>query len=165
MSSEPDFRLRAGLRRIYDDLAAEQAGGSPPCYQRGDCCDFSKVEHILFASTIEVQYLLQETPRKLLEPGLSHLSLGPAGPPPPTSRPSETAARIPCPYLKDRRCTVHETRPLGCRVYFCALAYRDRMGEVYERYNNRIRALADECGVEYRYAPFLAKRTVEERAV
>ena len=41
-----------------------------------------------------------------------------------------TAMRLGCPMLEGARCTMYETRPSGCRAYYCELALEVRDGRV-----------------------------------
>ena len=58
-----------------------------------------------------------------------------------------------CPFQKGTLCTAREPRPLGCRVYFCDPAYRERSHEITEKYLRRLKELAAEHDIEWRYAP------------
>ncbi len=35
-----------------------------------------------------------------------------------------------CPYLKDNRCSIYETRPIGCRTFECINCYRNVKGKI-----------------------------------
>ncbi len=35
-----------------------------------------------------------------------------------------------CPYLKDNRCSIYETRPKGCRIFECINCYRNVKGKI-----------------------------------
>ena len=58
-----------------------------------------------------------------------------------------------CPFQKGNLCTAREPRPLGCRVYYCDPAYQGRAAEITEEYLARLKRLADEYGLAWRYAP------------
>src|SRR5262249_49368564 len=58
-----------------------------------------------------------------------------------------------CPFQKDKLCTAREPRPLGCRVYFCDPAYQETCHQITETYLGKLKALAEEQGIEWRYAP------------
>jgi Fe-S-cluster containining protein len=58
-----------------------------------------------------------------------------------------------CPFQKDKLCTARDPRPLGCRVYYCDPAYQETGNQITEKYLHRLKELAQEHGVEWRYAP------------
>ncbi len=84
------------LARIYAEADAAVAGVGAVCTNRAVCCDFDKVDHTLFATDLEVEFLLA-----------TH------GPPDRWEHPNR------CPYQVDGLCTARRARPLGCRTYFC----------------------------------------------
>jgi Fe-S-cluster containining protein len=130
------------LEAIYRELEEAIAKTRPRCDLTGRCCDFESSGHTLFATELEARYLLA---RASGPPSTLLAGTGPLVPPP---------NRL-CPFWKNRLCTAREGRPLGCRVYFCDSSYRDLMPELYERFQARIRALHDELGLPYRYAPLV----------
>ena len=58
-----------------------------------------------------------------------------------------------CPFQVDNLCTAREPRPLGCRVYFCDPAYQDTGNAISETFLRRLKALAEEHAIGWRYAP------------
>jgi outer membrane lipopolysaccharide assembly protein LptE/RlpB len=50
-------------------------------------------------------------------------------------------------------CTAREPRPLGCRVYFCDPNYQVEGQRISEQGIRELKALADEQGLPWRYAP------------
>ncbi len=123
----------AALERIYRDLEDELRALAPVCRARGDCCEFSKAGHELWTTPLEFDYLL------------SHDAAG-------TRRPLDGT----CPFLRtDRRCGVRDRRMLGCRIYFCDPAHKERMGPLYEKYLARIKAVMRESGIAYEYFRFM----------
>jgi hypothetical protein len=58
-----------------------------------------------------------------------------------------------CPFQAGNLCTARDPRPLGCRVYFCDPAYQDTGNAISETYLRRLKALAEESGTGWRYAP------------
>ena len=57
------------------------------------------------------------------------------------------------PFQKENVCTAREPRPLGCRVYFCDPAYQETGNEITEKYLRRLKDLADELSLGWRYGP------------
>jgi hypothetical protein len=44
---------------------------------------------------------------------------------------------------------------LGCRIYFCDPAYKDRMGPLYEKYHARLKEIHLKHEIPYRYEELL----------
>jgi hypothetical protein len=114
---------------LYAELDAETADLQRACRACGSCCDFSRHEHVLCASSLERQVL-----------GLA-------------KRPESEGREEVCPYLEGGRCTARRERTLGCRTYFCDPAAERRGQELYERYLRRIAAIGREHGIAWDYRP------------
>jgi hypothetical protein len=130
--------LRRAVLQIYAEVDRDVAAAGPVCVASGRCCRFKEYGHVLFLSNLEADVLL-------------------AGAPP--YEPQSVTADF-CPFQKGNLCTAREPRPLGCRVYYCDPNYQQTAGELTEKYLRRLKELADEKGVEWRYAPlhcFLAE--------
>jgi hypothetical protein len=123
------------LEEVYRDLEREIARLAPRCDARGICCDFDRVDHVLFATKLEVDYVKDHTP--------------------PERWAAPTGNR--CPLLEDGRCGARAVRMLGCRTYYCQEGFAPLAAELYERHYARIRAIAAEHRLEWRYAPVLAQ--------
>lgn len=121
--------LQSGLLAIYRDLENDVAEAGARCDLSGRCCRFGEFGHTLFVSSIEAELLVSQP------------------------RPRGPLSEDFCPYQRGALCTARNVRPLGCRVYFCDAAYRDRMEELSELYVKRIKDLADEQGREWHYGP------------
>jgi hypothetical protein len=106
------------------------AAAAPRCDASGRCCRFAEYGHTLFISQLEADVLLDAAPPF-------------AGP----------VTRDGCPFQVGNLCTAREPRPLGCRVYFCDPSYAGVGERVTETYLRRLKDLADELGVGWRYAP------------
>jgi Fe-S-cluster containining protein len=63
----------------------------------------------------------------------------------------EALARGGCPFQVRNLCGVHESKPLGCRVYFCDASAEKWQQDLSERLLGDLRAIHDRHGVEYRY--------------
>ena len=107
------------LARIYAqvDEEAERMGAS--CDACGRCCNFREADHDLFATRLEVYYIVSR-----------------AGMPP---RPVEDGI---CPYLEGETCAVHEYRTLGCRAFYCKDGMKDYYQPLYEKYRRIIGKLS-----------------------
>ena len=125
-------QLCRALESIYSDVDRQIVSLGVGCWMHGECCDFERKEHRLYASSLEVAYARQARPA--------------AGPP---------QGRL-CPFWQGGRCTAHEGRPLGCRTYFCDPRYRESLEDLYEKHYQRIRRLAVEHQYPWRYGLFVA---------
>jgi hypothetical protein len=115
---------------LYREVDAEIAAAGPVCVASGRCCRFKEYGHTLFLSNLEADVLL-------------------AGAPPYNT---PVTADF-CPFQQGNLCTAREPRPLGCRVYYCDPAYQETGNALSEKYLARLKALADEAGVNWQYAP------------
>jgi hypothetical protein len=122
---------RLELEAIYREVERDTRALGVACWVRGDCCDFERSDHRLYASSVEVAYVRDKHPEA---PGGS----GPL-----------------CPFWKAGRCTERERRPLGCRTYFCDARFRGRLEDLYEASYGRIRDIALRHNIEWFYAPFV----------
>ncbi len=128
--------IREELQRIYTDLQNELERLAPVCQISGRCCRFAEYDHTLFLSGIEMELLLADAP-KSVSPWATDGSR--------------------CPWQDGRgRCTAREARPLGCRVFFCDPNYQDRMPEVAERFQRRLKAMVAQRGWRWDYRPLQA---------
>src|SRR5262245_34530572 len=124
----PEHRQR--VRAIYAAADAAVAAACPRCDASGRCCRFKEYGHALFVSQLEADVLLDAAP--------------------PFEGPVTPDA---CPFQVDNLCTAREPRPLGCRVYFCDPSYQETGRQISETYLRQQKALAEELGVGWRYAP------------
>ncbi len=128
----PKPTLRESLRAVYDDLSVDVAQAGPVCDLSGRCCRFAEWDHTLFLSGIETDMLLAEAP--------------------PACRPLDGG--MTCPWQDEQgRCTARESRPLGCRVYFCDPSYQERGQVLSETYLGRLKSVADAHDQPWSYAP------------
>jgi hypothetical protein len=121
--------LRRQVLQLYEEVDAAVAAAGPVCAASGRCCRFKEYGHVLFVSNLEAEVLLADAP--------------------PYERPVSADF---CPFQKDNLCTAREPRPLGCRVYYCDPAYQETGNQITEDYLGRLKALAREYGLPWRYA-------------
>jgi hypothetical protein len=100
------------------------------CIASGRCCRFKEYGHVLFISNLEADVLLSQAP--------------------PYQQPVTADF---CPFQQGNLCTAREPRPLACRVYYCDPNYQEASHQITEKYLRQLKDLADEQGVEWRYAP------------
>jgi hypothetical protein len=122
--------LRGQVLGLYREVDRAVATAGPVCVASGRCCRFKEYGHVLFLSNLEADVLLAGAP--------------------PYERPVTADF---CPFQKGNLCTAREPRPLACRIYFCDPSYQEIGNRLSEKYLHRLKELAHEHGVEWRYAP------------
>ena len=127
--------VHAALDELYGRLGREIERRGPTCWLSGKCCKFDSYGHRLYATGLEIAWLL----RQLDAPGLARLQ----------------GADLPgldgCPFQQGGLCTAHALRPLGCRVYFCDPTAEPWQNELYERFLGDLRNHHESHGIPYRY--------------
>lgn len=126
MTPEVEARVRA----IYASADAAVAQFGPKCDASGRCCRFTEYGHTLFISQLEADVLLAHAPGY-----------------------EKPVTRDFCPFQVEGLCTARDPRPLGCRVYFCDPTYEETGQRISESHLAKLKALADELGLPWRYAP------------
>lgn len=126
--SEP---IRRAVLQVYREADRAVADAGPVCVASGRCCRFKEFGHTLFLSNLEADVLLAAAP---------------------PYDPAQVTADG-CPFQQGNLCTAREPRPLGCRVYYCDPAYQERAAAITETYLGRLKRLAEEHDVAWRYAP------------
>lgn len=120
------------LISLYEALDRRIQAAGPICSRSGNCCDFPRSGHILYATQLEVESILDRFT-----------------PPPPEQEGW-------CPFYQKRLCTLRALRPVGCRIYYCDPDYSDhRMNEISQWAHDEIRKIHDDLHLSYGYAPFL----------
>ncbi len=122
--------LRRQVLELYKEVDQAVAAAGPVCLTSGRCCRFKEYGHTLFLSNLEAALLLERAP---------------------AYEPPVTADG--CPFQVNNLCTAREPRPLGCRVFYCDPSYQETGTCLTEEYLHRLKHLAQELGVEWRYAP------------
>jgi Fe-S-cluster containining protein len=122
--------VRQRVLDLYAEVDAAVAAAGPRCDASGRCCRFKEYGHTLFISNLEAEVLLAAAP--------------------PYARPVSADF---CPFQVGNLCTAREPRPLGCRVYFCDPDYEDTGNSITETYLRRLKEIAQEQGIGWRYAP------------
>lgn len=127
-SLSPDLRRR--VLAVYQEADRDVAVAGPVCVASGRCCRFKEYGHVLFVSNLEADVLSSAAP--------------------PYQVPVSPDF---CPFQKDNLCTAREPRPLACRVYFCDPSYQETGNQISEKHLRRLKELAEQHGVGWRYAP------------
>ena len=126
--------LYSELSILYQRLEKELTQLNPGCNKCGTCCNFSAFDHILYASSIEVDYITQSV-----------------------EVPDFNITDNVCPFLKDNQCSVRDFRTLGCRIFYCNPHYKEIMCDVYEKYHFMIKELSKKYDYQWKYLPFLSQ--------
>jgi Fe-S-cluster containining protein len=124
----PDLRSR--VLALYADADAAVAAAGPRCDASGRCCRFKEYGHTLYISNLEAEILLDAAPAYAKPVSADY-----------------------CPFQVDILCTAREPRPLACRIYFCDPSYQERGHAISEEFLRRLKKLAEEFGLPWRYAP------------
>ncbi len=128
-----DTSLQLELKNIYQELDAEVAGHKTVCRACGTCCNFEKFDHILFASRLEVNYIINNLNKPLpaLDDGF-------------------------CPFQAGAECGIRDLRTLGCRVFYCNEQYnRNASPDIYNKYYRKIKGLALKHNRDWKYKPLI----------
>ena len=129
--SEREDALLVELRKVYDEADSLLAGWT--CPMTAECCQFGASGKEPFVTSIE----LAEMKRGILKTGRR-----PEGPEKRTKEGERDKTRV-CPMLsKDLKCTIYESRPLGCRTFFCHRALKgDKVP--HQRWREMVRTIED----------------------
>lgn len=122
--------LHQQVLNLYREVDAAVAAAGPICVASGRCCRFKEYGHTLFLSDLEAEVLLAGAP--------------------PYQQPVSADF---CPFQEGTLCTAREPRPLACRIYFCDPSYQDTSHRISEEFIRRLKVLADERNLAWRYAP------------
>ncbi len=118
------------MLEVYAQVDAAVSAAAPRCDASGRCCRFTEYGHTLFLSQFEAEILLETAPAF-----------------------SKPVTRDRCPFQVGNLCTARTERPLGCRIYFCDPAYEGVGERITEEALARLKQIADEFEVGWRYAP------------
>ena len=134
----PSAAEKSQLCGIYERADAALSDAAASCHACGQCCSFKKGGLVLFASGLEMAFLVAE-----------------AGRPAPGRRvvPGRADDAWQCPYQalqagpgQGALCGARAWRPLGCRTYFCRPNAREAGEQVYARAYREIAALPTHPG-------------------
>ena len=132
--AKPDLcrELTESLEDLYRRVDEEVQQSGVQCWLSGKCCDFEKMDHTLYASSLEIAFLREKYPEPY------------------------RADSVLCPFWKEGLCVERDRRPLGCRTYFCDDNYSEELQAIYEKYHAEIKALAQRYNIPYSYEPFVS---------
>jgi hypothetical protein len=122
--------VRQKVLEVYAKADEAVAAAGPRCEASGRCCRFTEYGHTLFISHLEAEILLEKAPTY----------------PKPVSADG-------CPFQIEGLCMARDSRPLGCRIYFCDPDYEARMVEITEETIAQLKSIADVHDTGWQYAP------------
>lgn len=137
-----DPELRSRVLEVYAEVDAAIAAAKPRCEASGRCCRFTEYGHTLFLSQFEADILLETSPAY-----------------------EKPVSRDFCPFQVQGLCTARESRPLGCRIYFCDPNFQDQQHAITENAVARLKTIADEFECGWNYAPLHTMLNAAERPV
>jgi Fe-S-cluster containining protein len=123
-------RIQRQVLDMYREVDRAVTAAGPICVASGKCCRFKEYGHTLYLSNLEADVLLSNAP--------------------PYEQPVSADF---CPFQKENLCTAREPRPLACRIFFCDPSYQETANRLTEEFLHRMKALALENDIEWRYAP------------
>jgi len=139
---------RDAIADLYRELDADIAARRPICNTSGRCCKFESWGHRLYVTALELCYFqdLQSADRRN---GPKNRSNGVRFPLPLYA--GDGAFSPGCPWQVEGLCTARDSRPLGCRVYFCDPLSTTWQQDVYEKYHQKLVKLHEQFEIPYQY--------------
>lgn len=136
VEARQNHALLAHVESIYRYADAAIAARQPVCYQSGRCCQFEKMKHSLFVSTVELAYFLHTARLERNEEPIGGA----------------------CPFVRlgPGRCAARQGRPLGCRMFYCDPRTQWWQQDLYNQLHGRLQRLHEQFHVPYYYAEWLA---------
>ena len=119
------------VSRIYERLDGYLVSSGADCRGCGQCCDFGRFGHRLFAGTLEMLFFVQ---------GMKDHKAA-----------KRTVGQDRCPYQAGSQCGVRDVRPAGCRIFFCRGLPREFQNELAEQIVQNFRELHRRLEAVYYY--------------
>lgn len=98
------------------------------CSGCGDCCNFTKFDHLLFVTSVELTHFAEAIGSENIKPMQNGI----------------------CPYMSDGKCTVYKNRFAGCRLFQCK-GDDQLQGEVMEKALVKLKKICEKFGANYLY--------------
>jgi Fe-S-cluster containining protein len=124
--------LRAAVDLLLDELDAEVRDMGAVCWVSGDCCDFPRAGHRLFATRVEAERFAAGVDLAAWDPATGL-----------------------CPAWKGGRCTARAHRPSACRTFHCDPNFDERVSELTERAVTRLKWLHERHHVPWDYRDWI----------
>lgn len=115
------------VHSVYAALQSAIDVRRPRCEMSGRCCHFESYGHRLYVSTMELAAFVA------------------------TTKAAPEANCQSCPFQRGKICSVHETRPFGCRIFFCDPTAEQWQREQYEQFHADLKRLHERLNVPYHY--------------
>jgi len=113
-------------RWVDEQIAASDEQNN--CNACGKCCDFKTYGHHLYVTAPEMLYFTQKISPESIKPMTGGV----------------------CPYLTGGKCSIHEYRFSGCRIYNCK-GSSDFQNDLSEQTIKKFKNLCKTCEIPYRY--------------
>jgi Fe-S-cluster containining protein len=143
---EQSAEISAAVAEVLAAADRDIGARRPVCRSSGRCCHFETYGHRLYVTAAELIHFSQTAfgSRRGASKKEGGLTI---------SLPQFFGQAAPegCPFQIDNLCTARESRPLGCRIYFCDQNAQAWQSEVYEKYHGELRALHERYNIPYRY--------------
>lgn len=139
-SSTIDDALRDMYQRVDDAIAAR----GPTCWISGRCCNFNAYGHRMYVTGVEIVWVL----KKATEPSSHKATRG--------LKVDDVDLQGACVFQINGMCSIHDIRPLGCRVFFCQEGTQGWQQELYEDFQRELRLLHDNHHLPYQYMEWRA---------
>jgi len=140
-ASPPDPRVAAALEALWAECDRRLADLGVQCRACGQCCDFPRRGHVLFAMKAELDVCLDWARRHL------------------ATDPRDVRRRLDaglCPFQDGPRCRIHPVRPLGCRIFFCKTGDAAQLERLAADLHDRLRSIVRDNELLQWYGPALA---------
>ncbi|MEZ6234072.1 MAG: hypothetical protein R3B68_07775 [Phycisphaerales bacterium] len=160
------------LEAVFRHTALAIEARAPACWASGRCCNFEAAGHRLYTTGLEAAFTVVRLGDQAAGADEVDRNSGEGLALPQVGRPALTLASIAaarqrggCPFQHRNLCTVHDIKPVACRVYFCDRSAQDWQKDLSEQMHERVRAIHDQFGVPYEYAEWrgLLERLVAAR--
>lgn len=132
---------------LYRRLGERVAQRGPVCWASGRCCNFDAYGHRLYVTGLETAWVLRRVHDRAEVRGQTGAS---------STKLPIVDARGRCVYQIDGLCSIHDARPMGCRVFFCQRGAEHWQHELYEQFLGELKAMHDKNGLPYRYMEWRA---------
>jgi len=118
--------ISKAVENVYEWIDSQRIDHT--CTGCGDCCNFTKYDHLLFVTGVELTHFAEAIGTENVKPMQNGI----------------------CPYMSDGKCTVYKSRFAGCRIFQCK-GNDDQQGEVMEKALTKLKKIGDEFEADYSY--------------
>ena len=138
---------------LYQHLDDEVRRRGPTCWTSGRCCRFDDYGHRLYVTALEIAWVVGKVHRDTCKVESQEYKVAGDARGPVTLQQfqSSQAHQSGCPYQVDKLCSIHNVRPMGCRLFFCQQGTQHWQHELHEQFLGKLRTLHDELELPYAY--------------